>query len=110
MAAGAGHFVGQHNDGITDPDFGMSDLSPRRLHAHDFLCTERTFVEVDRTRRIVGCQIRGRGVETCGYGFGLWHWIALLVFDFGNGFQSTAASPENAVTKHPLVGPWRRDP
>jgi hypothetical protein len=57
-AAGAGHLVREHNPGIADLDFRVSDLSARTVHAHHLLRAERSFVKVEHLRGVVNCQIR----------------------------------------------------
>ncbi len=53
-----GHFVGEHDDRVADPDLGVHDAPARTRHTHGFGRSERFLIEVDRARGVVHDHVR----------------------------------------------------
>ena len=76
----AGHFVGEHDHGIADFDFRVTDLSIGSVHTHYFLRTECVLVKVEGPRGVVKSKIRRYRAISLGNRLCLtWH-MSLLVF------------------------------
>src|SRR6185503_8673747 len=75
------NLIGQHDAGIADLNFGVTDLAVGLTHAKDFLGSESLFVKFDGRRGAVDDQIRRHGVIAIRdwFYFG-WHCSSYLAF------------------------------
>src|SRR5690348_11925417 len=76
--AHVGEFIGEHDHGVANLDFRMTDLAARRADAEFLLGAERLLVELDGVGRIGDTEIRRHTVIAGGNGSNpLWRRSAL---------------------------------